>query len=241
MPAYGAPGGYPQPGPPKKSKTVPIIIGIVAVVAIVIATCGIGAFLLSDSGDDTDTAAQPSPAPSNTAAASAAPTTAAPSAAPSRGAASVDTSRPEIAPAGAPYNFRVPTSFQEITPPKSDTTGSAAKYTSAAATSSSETNDFLIVDAYRLGANADEVTVSALETEFDRLVRTAGQDATTRETTTINGYRALKYDFKYSTSQAYSYFIFSGYNEIQVRCQWADDQSTIQKGCTDLLSSLTLT
>jgi hypothetical protein len=234
-PGYGAPGGFPPPPPPPKRNTTPIIIGIVAVTILVIAVCGIGGFLISQSSDK-DTTANSSTRPPTTGA-----TTGGPTEAPTSSGPSIDSTRPLVAPAGAPYSWRIPTGFQEVTPPKSDTTGAAAKFTSAAAQSASETNDFLIVDSYTLNADADQVTVSALETEFDKLVRGAGQDATSRETGTVNGYRSLKYLFKYSTSSAYSYFIFKGTNEIQVRCQWADTETSIKTGCQYLLDTLSIT
>lgn len=227
----GPPGGYPAPPPPKKSKTGVVIGGIVAVVVIIIAVCSIGGWLISK--NDSDTTADTTVSPSVTDGPSQASS---PSAGPS-----IDTSRPEVSPAGAPFSFRLPVGFVEVTAPTSESTGASSEYTAAAATTRNEANDFLIVDSYTLPTDTSTVSESQLQTEFDGLVRRIGQDPSTRQAVTYNGYSGYWYRFDFGASKAYSYFIFNKTKEIQVRCQWADQETQIKTGCEYLLNSLTIT
>ncbi|SHN35997.1 hypothetical protein [Cryptosporangium aurantiacum] len=229
--AYGAPGGFPPPAPPKKSKTGIIVGGIVAVVVIIIAVCSVSTWLISKT--DTDDTADPTPSAPISGLPSSGPTSAAPSAGPS-----IDTSRPEVAPAGAPFTTRLPAGFQEVTAPSSESTGASSEYTAAMATTATEENDFLILDSYTLPADTSTVSDSQLETEFDGLVRRIGQDPSTRQNVTYNGYKGYFYQFDFGTAKAYSYFMFNGTKEIQVRCQWADQESQIKTGCEYVLNNL---
>jgi hypothetical protein len=212
------PGGYPPVPPPKKSKAGVIIGTIVAVVVVTVAVCGLGGWALSDSSDSS---ANPSPGTSDS---------------PS-GPATTD-SRTLVQPAGAPYSFRMPDGFQPVATPKSRGTGPSPTFTSAAATTRTETNDLLIVDAYALAYDADAVSPTELATKFDGLIKQLGQDPSTRKNVTYDGHKGFWYQFDLPTSKDYSYFLFQGTNEIQVRCQWVDQETQIKKGCEDLLNSL---
>ncbi|MFI5957885.1 hypothetical protein [Cryptosporangium sp. NPDC051539] len=234
--AYGAPGGgYPPPAPPKKSKTGWIVGGIVGVVVVIILVCSVGTWLVSKSDDKNDTATTKpsgnSTAPSSTASTPATPESTGPS---------IDTSRPEVRPAGAPFSVRLPEGFQEVKAPSSETTGASSEYTAAMATSASEQNDFLILDSYTLPADTSTISDTQLETEFDGLVKRIGQDATTRQNVTYNGYKGYFYQFNFGTAKAYSYFMFNKTKEIQIRCQWADQESQIKTGCDYILNTLTI-
>ena len=228
---YGYPGGppgYPTPPPPKKSKTGVIVGTIVVVVVIIIAFCSLGGYLISrsdSSSPDSSTSAGPTGLDSK---------------APSTSPSPAD-NRKLVQPVGAPFTFRLPTGFQTVTTPSSQTTGSSAKYTSAAATTQTEVDDFLIVDAYALSYDANAVSRTELGTQFDSLVKQIGQDPSSRQNVTYNGNFGFWYQFDFTTSKAYSYFLFNGTNEIQVRCQWADQETQIKQGCNDLLNSLTIT
>ncbi|TQS46401.1 hypothetical protein [Cryptosporangium phraense] len=235
QPAYGAPGGgFPPPAPPKKSKTGWIVGGIVGVVVIIILVCSIGTWLVSKS-DDSDTA---TPKPSGTVSA---PSTAGASpSTPESTGPSIDTSRPEVRPAGAPFSTRLPEGFQEVKAPSSETTGKSSEYTAAMATSASEQNDFLILDSYTLPADTSTISESQLETEFDNLVTQIKQDPSTRQNVTYNGFKGFFYQFDFGSAKAYSYFMFNKTREIQVRCQWADQESQIKTGCDYVLNTLTI-
>jgi hypothetical protein len=233
----GYPGGAypPPPQPPQKSKTG-LIVGLIAgAVVLIIVFCGVGTWLVNRNSDKTDTSASSGPsAVSTTGAGTATSAPASPSATPDN--------RTVVQPTGGPYNFRVPDGFQSVKVPTSDTsTGSSAQYSSAVATSATETNDFLIVDAYALNYDADSVDQTQLATQFDNLVKQINQDPSSRQNVTYNGNNGFWYKFDFGTSKAYSYFLFHGSNELQVRCQWTDQESTIQRGCEDLLSSLQIT
>jgi hypothetical protein len=239
---YGYPGGQPGPGgyppvpPPKKSKTGLIVGSIVAVVVIVIAVCSLGGYLLSKSGGDSEnTASGPTTQPTLSPSLGSGSQSATPSA-----PASND-SRQLVQPAGAPFSLRVPSGFRTVATPSSQTTGTTAKYSSALATSQTETDDFLIVDAYSLSYDADAVSQTELATQFDKLVQQIGQDPASRQNVTYNGNKGFWYTFDFTTSKAYSYFLFHGTNEIQVRCQWADQESQIKQGCADMLQTLQIT
>jgi hypothetical protein len=235
QPAYGAPGGFPPPAPPKKSKTGWIVGGIVGVVVIIILVCSIGGWLVASS-DTSDDTANPTPSAQTTGL----PTTGASSAAPPSTGPSIDTTRPEVAPAGAPFTTRLPEGFQEVPAPSSETTGASSEYTASLATSSSEVNDFVILDSYTLPADTSTISDTQLETEFDGLVKRIGQDPSTRKNVTYNGYKGYFYQFNFGTAKAYSYFMFNKTKEIQVRCQWADQESQIKNGCEYVLNNLTI-
>ena len=231
---YGYPGGqpgYPAPPPPKKSKTGWIVGTIVAVVVIIIVFCSVGGVLISHSSnsDNTSSGSTATTGPTDLASESA-------STAPSPA-----DSRKLIQPAGAPFSYRLPTGFQSVSTPSSQTTGSSAKFSAAAATTQTEVDDFLIVDAYALSYDANAVSRTELGTQFDSLVKQIGQDPTSRQNVTYNGNFGFWYQFDFTSSKAYSYFLFNGTNEIQVRCQWADQETTIKRGCEDVLKSLTIT
>lgn len=233
--AYGAPGGFPPP--PKKKNTGVIIGGIVAVVVVIIAVCSISGWLISNTSTTDDPTANGTPTGPSVTNLPSQGTSATPSAA----APSIDTSRPEVSPAGAPFSTRLPAGFQEVTAPSSETTGASSEYTAALATSGAEANDFVILDSYTLPADTSTISDSQLESEFDSLVTRIGQDPSTRQNVTYNGYKGYFYQFDFTTAKAYSYFMFNGTKEIQVRCQWADQESQIKTGCEYVLNNLQIT
>ena len=108
------------------------------------------------------------------------------------------------------------------------------------ATNASEQNDFLILDSYTLPANTDNISDAELEKEFDGLVKRIGQDSTTRKNVNYNGYKGYFYTFDFGTAKAYSYFMFNGTKEIQIRCQWADQEQQIKTGCDYILKNLVI-
>ncbi|WP_051571419.1 hypothetical protein [Cryptosporangium arvum] len=234
--AYGAPGGFPPPTPPKKKNTGVIVGGIIAVAVIIIAVCSIGGWLVANSDTNETSASSKPTAPSATTL----PSQGA-SASPSATGPSIDTSRPEVAPAGAPFTTRVPKGFQEVVTPSSDNTGGAPDHTAAMAKSAGEADDLLVVDSYTLKIDSTSVSDAALQNEYDGLVKQIGQDATTRQNVNYNGYRGFRYEFKFDFANAYSYFLLYKNQQIQVRCQWADQEADIKTGCEYLLKNLQIT
>ncbi|MFG1926216.1 hypothetical protein [Cryptosporangium sp. NPDC048952] len=52
----------------------------------------------------------------------------------------------------------------------------------------------------------------------------------------MHGYSAYRYEFRYGSAHAYSYFVFKGTTMVQVLCRWADRRDDVQRGCDGLLA-----
>lgn len=221
---WGDPYGAPVP-PPKKSNT-PIILSIigVAVVICVLLTAGflvVRGLKSEDNGRDDLTASTGDT------------TSASPSAPPSG-----DTER--IQPAGAPYSYAVPNGYIKVDVPGSDTVGTSAMYETAVAQKTNHERELLAVSVYDLGADTDAYTYAQLQEVIDKLAAQVVDDPGEPERVTVDGKRALRYFFDYDSVKSTNYFIFSGRNEVQVRCQWATPagEAEIKKGCDELISTM---
>lgn len=237
---WGAPGpGYLPPEPPRRS-TLPIILGIVAVTVVILLLSAGGYVLLRnrDASADGRLADGASPPPTATAGPASPPT-----ASPTPGQTDDATAGATVSPAGAPYSYRVPEGFLQTPPPTSSskTVGQAAKYTTTVATRRTEIDDLIAVDAFTLTRDSDAISDEDLATEFDKGVKQLGQDPSSRQSGRVNGYRALWYSFDFGAAKSLSYFVFRGTTEVQVRCQWAEQETDIKAGCQNLLDTLTLT
>jgi hypothetical protein len=216
-------GGYPPPGPPPKKKSnTPIVLGIIGVAAVICLLCCGGFIVLQAASDDDKgkTSASGSPSPSTP------PTTAAAD------------SRELVQPAGAPYSYRVPAGFKTSPVPKSSGVGSSSQYETGLTPTGAPGRDILAVAVYTLKANSDSFSYEQLEAEINRLAKQIDQNATNGERTTIDGKRALKYLFDYGDAKSVNYFIFSGKTELQIRCQYVNEEAAIKRGCDDLTTSL---
>ena len=231
---YGAPYGVPPQPPIKKRSNTPIILGIVGVAVLIIVLCTGGFFAISAfTGDE-----KPQASGSRSATATPSDDASSPSAS-SSSEANPDAST--VRPSGAPFEFTVPVGFKEIPPPEEkNSVGAQPKFRAAVGVNAADEKDFLIVTAYDLNADTDNLSDTVLTNTFDDLVRKAGQDPSTRESVMVNGQRALKYRFDYGSSKALSYFVFKGTTEVQVRCQWLEREADINRGCSELVQTLNI-
>ncbi|SHN35991.1 hypothetical protein [Cryptosporangium aurantiacum] len=213
----------PPPPPPRRSNRAWVVVGIVAAVLVpiaLVAACGFGGVLVAI-GEQSRSAT-----PSTSATPSSSPT---PSATPYR---------PTVRPAGARYDWQVPTGYVQVAAP-SDLRNSEP-HTAAAGLNTADTTNILVTNGVPLAVDTGTLSAETLRDEFDKVVTTLGHDAKTRTEVTVNGYSALRYDFNFATAQAYSYFVFKGTDAVQVLCRWADHKVEIIRGCDDLLATLTI-
>jgi hypothetical protein len=245
--------GYPAPPPPPKQHNVGLII-VCTVLATVLAGavvfCGLGLFGVILAGSSAGATSSKSPTPAGSAHPSATPSAAL---------------GQEVRPAGAPYSYRipagfhsepVPTSTEPVPPrtepvPRSTAAGGpspspdtdpppAEDYETAITTKTGSTYDFVYVASFTVKQEANAANEAALGAEFDRWIKTAGQNPASRTDVQAGNYSAFKYTFTQDAAKAFDYFVFNGRTVVDVTCQWADDQVNIERGCQEVLKSLTI-
>jgi hypothetical protein len=145
--------------------------------------------------------------------------------------------QPRTGPAGR-RTVLVPAGFKTSPVPKSSGVGSSSQYETGLTPTGAPGRDILAVAVYTLKANSDSFSYEQLEAEINRLAKQIDQNATNGERTTIDGKRALKYLFDYGDAKSVNYFIFSGKTELQIRCQYVNEEAAIKRGCDDLTTSL---
>lgn len=234
----------PPPPPPPKQHNVGLII-VCTVLATVLAGglvfCGLGVFGVILAGSAGANSSE-SPTPSGSAHPSATPS--APLGA-------------EVRPAGAPFSYRIPAGFHSEPVPHSEPDPSSAatggpapspdadpppaeQYETAITTKAGTTYDFVYVASFTVKKEASAANEAALGAEFDRWIKTVGQNPASRTDVQIGNYSGFKYVFTKDTLNADEYFVFNGRTVVDVTCQWAGDQADIQRGCQEVLKSLTI-
>ena len=98
--------------------------------------------------------------------------------------------------------------------------------------------NIIAVSVYELGTNSDPYTYDQLQAEIDKLAQRVTPDPGEAERLQIAGKRSLKYVFDFGSATVINYFIFSGATELQVRCQWTTQKTTIERGCVELVNTL---
>jgi hypothetical protein len=114
-------------------------------------------------------------------------------------------------------------------------------FESAIGTPQSTGGDLIAVSVYKLGADSDAFSYDQLQAEIDPLAAKVATNPGTAQKVRTAGRRSLRYLFDYGSTKVVSYFVFSGRIEIQVRCQWTHEQTTIASGCTTVVNSLQVT
>lgn len=232
-------GGFPAPPPPPKRQNVVLIIVctvLVTVVAVPLLLCAFGFFGAAVIG-------------ASTANSSTSPTPAKPSATSS---ASPSNAAQLIQPAGAPYSYRIPTAFQtEPVPSSTATAGPSASpdpdpppteyYTTAVTTENGSAYDYISVASFTVKQEASAANETALAAQFDKWIKTVGEDPSTRADVAVGSYLSFKYTFAEGARGAYDYFVFNGHTVIDVTCAWSSEQANIQRGCQELLNTLRIT
>jgi hypothetical protein len=148
-----------------------------------------------------------------------------------------------IQPKGAPYCYLLPSGFTDATGQltlnyQSD---NPSQYDSAVAVA---VHDVIIVAVYPLRENSDELSASSLSEQVNAVLgqgESAGFTVTGDPTqTTVDGARAFQIPIKQNDGQYVSsiYFVFRGFTEVEINCQYADHQTDIDKGCASMRDSV---
>jgi len=148
-----------------------------------------------------------------------------------------------ISPSGAPYCYRLPAGFTDVSRSVTvDTSVGSEKHRSAVAVAD---RDLVIVTVYELLLDTDSVSDQTLETELKTVLAKLSRqgfafDTTTAEKSTVDGARAFGYHAREATNklEANVYFLFRGKTEVEVNCQWKQKAAEVQRGCRDVLGSL---
>lgn len=175
-------------------------------------------------------------------------TTIAGSATPAPGAvprpATLSCSGPDvIEPKGAPYCYRLPSGFTDATGQLTLNYQSAnpSRFDSAVAVA---VHDVIIVAVYPLRENSDDISSDVLSQQVDAVLtqgESAGFTVTGNPTpTTVDGARAFEIPIKQNDGQYGStiYFVFRGFTEVEINCQFATQQPKIDAGCASVRRSI---
>ena len=148
---------------------------------------------------------------------------------------------PVVQPAGAPYSYQVPNGFAQTTDVSVSRGGNGAKYQSGVLPGGQSGEDLVAVTVYELPLDSTTLSDATIRAELDRLVNgLADNGATEPETSTIAGARTWKYQVTVGDTVADSYFLFAGKTELQILCQWKTKQTEIERGCQEVLDTLTI-
>jgi hypothetical protein len=148
-----------------------------------------------------------------------------------------------IQPKGAPYCYQLPSGFKDATGQltlnyQSD---NPSQYDSAVAVA---VHDVIIVAVYPLRENSDQVSAGVLGDQVNAVLgqgESAGFTVTGDPTqTTVDGARAFEIPIKQNDGQYASsiYFVFRGFTEVEINCQFADHQAEIETGCGSMRDSI---
>lgn len=146
-----------------------------------------------------------------------------------------------IKPKGAPYCYLLPAGFTDITDNVTLQYQSAnpGRYLSAIEVARLDT---ITVSIYPLHSDSDSLGLDFLTTQLQNALpdaATTGITAGKPTTTTLAGARAVQ--FSVTKTGEYSstvYFAFRGYTELEVDCQWAQQQADIDRGCAGVRGTL---
>lgn len=148
-----------------------------------------------------------------------------------------------IQPKGAPYCYLLPSGFTDATDQlmlnyQSD---NPSQYDTAVAVA---VHDVIIVAVYPLRENSDGLSASVLGDQVSAVLgqgESAGFTVTGDPTpTTVDNARAFEIPIKQNDGQYASsiYFVFRGYTEVEINCQFADHQSEINTACAAIRSDI---
>jgi hypothetical protein len=162
---------------------------------------------------------------------------------PDRAAAPACAGATVIAPAGAPYCYAVPPGFTDVTTSTTVSTNLGNEsFRSAVAIAE---HDLIIVSVYALREDTDTITDANLTTEIKSVLAQLSPqgvsfDMSRPRRSTVDGARAFGYHQVSAETglAADNWFIFRGWTEIQVVCQWSEQPARITAGCGQLLGSL---
>ncbi|HEX5117596.1 MAG TPA: hypothetical protein VFW65_20575 [Pseudonocardiaceae bacterium] len=148
-----------------------------------------------------------------------------------------------IRPSGAPYCYQLPAGFHDATDQLTLTYQSAnpSQYDSAVAVA---VHDVIIVVVYPLRQDSDALSSSVLGEQVNAVLRAGESSGFTvmgsPTPTTVSGSRAFEIPIKQNDGQfsAMIYFVFNGFTEVEINCQWAQQVAEITRGCASVLKSV---
>ena len=149
----------------------------------------------------------------------------------------------KISPTGSPYCITMPAGFQDVSSSVTvDASIGKEKYRSAVAVGD---RDLIIISVYELRRDTDDIADDTLEGELKQVLQQLSQqgfsfDSTTADKTKVDGARSFGYHASQDSTGLESdvYFLFRGRNELQINCQWKDEESDITRGCKSVLGTL---
>ncbi len=149
-----------------------------------------------------------------------------------------------ISPQDQPFCFTLPQGFRPDDVNVETQAGSTASFTTGVVLSQ---RDLIIFSVYELGLDSDEATdqqlADALGAVIDQLAAQGVEfDSTEPVVQEVDGARAFVYTGTDASGLGLeTYFIFRGFVELQVNCQWESMQTEVLAGCQEVLDSLQLT
>lgn len=149
-----------------------------------------------------------------------------------------------LAPDGQPFCTDIPAGFTQTEVDTSNEAGAGAAYSTGLAISE---QDVILFSVYALTANSDDLSDDELSTALAPVISQLATQGFTFDSQEprideIDHTRAYAYtgnDGAGLTSDLY--FIFRGSTELQVTCQWADQEDALLAGCDDVLASVQIT
>jgi hypothetical protein len=148
-----------------------------------------------------------------------------------------------VRPAGAPYCYLLPAGFSDATGQLTLNYQSAtpSQYDSAAAVA---VHDVIIVAVYPLRQNSDTLSPAMLGQQVEAVLEQgapAGFSMAGRpQDTTVDNARTVQVPVRQNDGQYSStiYFVFRGFTEVEINCQYAQHRATVEQGCTDVRTSM---
>ncbi len=149
-----------------------------------------------------------------------------------------------VAPAGQPFCFTLPMGFTQDEIDVDNSAGSSASYTTGAVLNQ---RDVVVFSVYDLNIDSDDLSDQAVADALAPIITQLGEQGFEFESTEpvleeVDGARAFFYQGSDATGLfSETYFIFRGFTELQVNCQWAAEREALLAGCEEILGSLQVT
>lgn len=150
-----------------------------------------------------------------------------------------------IQPKGAPYCYLLPSGFTDATEQLTLNYQSAnpSQFDSAAAVA---VHDVIIVAVYPLRENSDKLTSTILSQQVNAVLSQGESSGFTvtgsPSLTQVDGARAFVIPIKQNDGEYGStiYFVFRGFTEVEINCQFATDEPKIDAGCASVRNSINI-
>lgn len=148
-----------------------------------------------------------------------------------------------VAPDGQPFCFDLPEGFEQQEIEIDNSAGAGAAYTTGAVLNE---RDVIVFSVYELNIDSEELGDQELADALAPIITQLGEQGFEFETIEpeireVDDARAFFYTGSDATGLfSETYFIFRGFTELQVNCQWDTEQAALLAGCEQVLDSLEL-